>query len=98
MALFSKKPAFNGRTPMSCEGLEAAITEVVKKMEPGCEGLVGVIVMHQAAKLPSDTNWTLRGVRFGRADREKASKAIAVVVELGQRDFYLSDAPSSDEA
>jgi hypothetical protein len=85
---------------MSREGLEAAITEVVKKMEPGCEGLIGVIVMHQAAKLPSDTNWTLRGVRFGRADREKASKAIAVVVvvELGQRDFYLSDAPSSDEA
>jgi hypothetical protein len=97
MALFSKKPAFNGRTLMSREGLEAAITEVVKK-QPECEGLVGVVVMHEAPKSPSDTNWTLRGIRFGRADREKASKAIAVVVELGQRDFYLSDAPLSEDA
>jgi hypothetical protein len=98
LALFSKKPAFDGRTPISREGLETAITEVVKKIQPGCEGLVGVIVMHQEAKSPSDTNWTIRGVRFGRADREKASKAIEVVVKQSQCDFYLSDAPSSDEA
>jgi hypothetical protein len=95
LALFSKKPVFDGRTPISREGLETAITEVVKKIEPGCEGLAGVIVMHQEAKSSSDTNWTLRGVRFGKADREKASKAIAAVVEQSQRDFYLADAPSA---
>jgi len=32
-----------------------------------------------------------RGVKFGRANREKANEAIAIIVERMQREFRLSD-------
>jgi hypothetical protein len=97
--LLSKKPVFNGRSPISRERLQTGITEGVKKADEGCEGFVGVIITHETPKSLHDTNWTIRGVKFGRADRDKASKAIAAIVEHMQRAFYLSeDIPSSEEA
>jgi hypothetical protein len=50
-----------------------------------------VIVQRITPKSRFDTNWALRGVKFGKANREKADKAITTVVERMQREFRLSD-------
>jgi hypothetical protein len=71
--------------------LESAISEAVKKAEPCCEGFSGVIVERQTPKSRLDANWAVKGVRFGRADRDKSGKALATIVERMQREFSLSD-------
>jgi hypothetical protein len=86
----SIKPT-NDRSLMASETLQSAITKAVKKAEPACETFVGVIVQRITPKSRFDANWALRGVKFGRADREKANKAVMTVVERMQREFRLSD-------
>lgn len=79
------------RQPISRAPLESAITEAVKKAEPGCEAFLGVIVERQMQRSRLDANWGVKGVRFGRADRDKSSKALARIVERMQHEFGLSD-------
>jgi hypothetical protein len=79
------------RSLIGSETLQSAITNAVKKAEPACEAFVGVIVERTTPKSRFDANWALRGVKFGRADREKANKAVTTIVERMQRDFRLSD-------
>jgi hypothetical protein len=86
----SIKPT-DDRSLIACETLQSAITKAVKKAEPACETFVGVIVQRITPKSRFDANWALRGVKFGRADREKANKAVTTVVECMQREFHLSD-------
>lgn len=88
--LASIKPPDN-RSLIASETLQSAITKAVKKAEPACEPFVGVIVQRTTPKSRFDANWALRGVKFGRADREKANKAVTTVVERMQREFRLSD-------
>jgi hypothetical protein len=79
------------RISISRERLESAITQAVKKAEPGCEAFAGVIVQRETPKSRFDANWAIRGVRFGRADRDKSSKALATTVEWMQRAFSLAE-------
>jgi hypothetical protein len=84
-------PRKGGRSMIAPANLEAAITEAVRKEVPGCEGFVGVIVQQTTPKSRFDANWALRGVKFGKADREKANAAIASIVERLQREYRLSN-------
>lgn len=79
------------RKTIKSESLEAAIGNAVKNGVLGCENFVGVIVQRTTPKSKFDTNWALRGVRFGRVDRGKADKAISLIVEQMQREYKLSD-------
>jgi hypothetical protein len=79
------------RSLIASETLQSAITKAVKKAGPPCETFVGVIVQRTTPKSRFDANWALKGVKFGRADRETANKAITTVVERMQREFRLSD-------
>ena len=69
------------RSLIASETLQSAITEAVQKAEPTCETFVGVVVQHITPKSRFDANWALKGVKFGRADREKANQAVTTVVE-----------------
>jgi hypothetical protein len=80
----------DSRQPIPLADLEAAITEVITKSARSCEGFVGVIIQRKVPDSPLDTNWELKGVRFGRADRANASQALAIVIESMQREFRLS--------
>jgi hypothetical protein len=79
------------RVSMTTPELESAISEALKKAGPGCEDFVGVIVRHEPPKSHFDPNWTIRGVKFGNADRKMANEALATVVERMKREFLLSD-------
>jgi hypothetical protein len=73
---------------IASETLQSAIVDAVRKAEPA---FVDVIVERISPKSRFDTNWALKGVKFGKADREKANRAVTTVVERMQREFRLSE-------
>jgi hypothetical protein len=79
------------RQPISRGPLESAITEAVKKAESCCEAFLGVIVERRTPISRLDANWVVKGIRFGRADRDKSSKALARIVKRMQHEFNLSE-------
>jgi hypothetical protein len=78
------------RSAVSCKYLESAVTDAVKSALDS-EAFVGVIIQRIAPKSRMDPNWAVRGVRFGKADRDKSGKVLATVVEQMQREFSLTD-------
>ena len=87
-SLWSLIKPTDDRRLIASETLQSAITKGVQKAEPA---FVDVIIQRVTPKSRFDTNWALRGVKFGRADREKANQAVTTVVERMQREFRLSD-------
>jgi hypothetical protein len=81
---------FDDRVLLSSASLELAITAAVKA-ESNCEAFVGVFVKQEEPKSRVEANWSIRGVKFGRADRDKSSKVLASIVERMQRAFRLSE-------
>jgi hypothetical protein len=84
------KESSDDRSSVSRDHLQSAITEAVRKADPDCEGFVGVVVRRETPKARLDANWAIRGVRFGKADRDKSSKALTTIVERMQREFVLA--------
>ena len=66
-----------------------AITAAVKKSDPQCEPSVGALIEHHAPKPREDTDWAIKGIRFGRAARDKCSAALVVVIDKMQGAFEL---------
>jgi hypothetical protein len=79
------------RNAVSCEQLEFEIAKAVRKFKAGCKDFVGVIVERVEPNLPATANWAIKGVRFGRADRDKAAKVLPTVIERMQREFTLAE-------
>src|SRR5262245_16895526 len=92
----SSRNRIDERVSMTSPELELAIAEAVKKTAPGCEDFIGVVIRQTAPRSRLDVNWELRGIRFGKADREMANEAVASVVERMQREFRLTgDQPAA---
>jgi len=73
--------------------LQSAITKAVKKADRADRkgaGFVGVIVQRQTPKARLDADWAIKGVLFGKADRDTCSVALATIVERMQREFSLA--------
>jgi hypothetical protein len=101
LAWYRKNPSDNRRL-VSRERLQSAVTKAVKKADPQCQDFVGVIVQRETPKAGFDADWAVRGVRFGKADRDKCSLVLATIAELMQREFSLAahfpgSAEKSDE-
>jgi hypothetical protein len=94
MAWLTDSQLFDNLVLLSSASLELAITEAVKA-EPGCEAFVSVFVKAEESKSCFDANWSIRGVKFGRADRDKSSKVLASIVERMQRELRLSEDSSA---
>jgi hypothetical protein len=90
LAWHPEKKSGGDRSSVTVDDLQSAITEAVKKADPDCEAFVGVIVQRETPKAQLDANWAIKGVRFGRADREKSRKALTTIVERMQREFVLA--------
>jgi hypothetical protein len=85
------KKNWRDRVPIAAEELELAIADAVKKAAPGCEAFVGVIVQQTTPRSRFDTNWAVRGVKYGKAGRETVTGALATIVERMQQEFRLSE-------
>jgi hypothetical protein len=90
LAWYRKKPS-EKRSSISRERLQSAITEAVKEADPKCQGFVGVIVQREMAKAHLDANWSIKGIRFGNADRDMCGSALTTIVERMQREFSLAE-------
>jgi hypothetical protein len=86
-----KKRRASDRKRVPRETLELAIAAAVKNSDPQCEPFVGVLIEHHAPKSSEDTNWAIKGILFGKADRDKCSEALAFVVKKMQGKFVLQD-------
>ena len=90
MPFFTTKPLPPSRTPITREVLELAIAAAVKQSDPQCEAFVGILVEYTVQKSRADANWAVKGIQFGKADRDKCAAAVATVVERMQLEFELS--------
>jgi cold shock CspA family protein len=81
------------RTWIARAALESALAENVRGSDPQCEGLIEIIVERVVPVSPDGANWAVKGVKYGKAEREACSAAISKVVEEGQREFEVSDWP-----
>jgi hypothetical protein len=77
------------RQPISRWDLQTAITEAVKRSDPDCHAFVDVVIESAEPKSRLDANWAIKGVRFGRSDREKAAQAVAAITSRMQSEFRL---------
>lgn len=75
---------------MTRTALEGEITARVKNC-PECEEFVGVVLEYVKPQKPGDVNWRLKGVKYGRANREACAAALSPLVAEVQQEFELSD-------
>lgn len=81
----------DGRTGLSRVELEKAMLETIKASGPECESFVAVIVEKMVPAQLGDANWRIKGVKYGRADRERCGPAIAKCERRMQLAFALVD-------
>ena len=81
------------RTWIARAALESALADNVRGSDPQCEGLIEIIVERVVPASPDGANWAVKGVKYGKAEREVCHAAISKVVEEGQREFEVSDWP-----
>jgi hypothetical protein len=79
------------RQPITRAALEQSIAEVVKAGGADHEGFIGVVVERAAPAQPGGPNWTLKGVRYGKSNRELCAAVLSACVAEKQLQFDLSD-------
>jgi hypothetical protein len=91
ISLARKRRSISSREQIKCETLELAIATAVKRSDPRCEPFVGVFIERHTPKSRDDTNWAVRGIKFGKAERENCNTALSVIIERLKREFEISD-------
>jgi cold shock CspA family protein len=71
--------------------LEATLVDSVRAIDPQCEGLIGIIVERVVPTSRDGANWAVKGVKYGKAERERCSAALSKCVEEQQREFEVLD-------
>jgi cold shock protein len=71
--------------------LELKIAEAVRSSSPECAALVGIIVERITPESPGGVNWAVKGVKYGKAARDRCNASLLKSVEEGQRDFEIAD-------
>jgi hypothetical protein len=79
----------NRKSPIELNQLEAAITTAVRRSGPNCEGFVGVVVGECRPQSIQDSNWTVRGIKFGTAERDSCNSALSLIVDRLKREFEI---------
>jgi hypothetical protein len=79
------------RTWITRAALEAALAEAVRASDPRCEGLIGIFIECVVPGSADGANWAVKGVKYGKAEREPCSAAVSKSAEEGQREFEVSD-------
>jgi hypothetical protein len=88
-----KKPeqSLKKRTWITRAALESALAETVRASDPQCECLIEIIVERFVPGSADGANWAVKGVKYGKAEREPCSAAISKFVEESQSEFEVSD-------
>jgi CspA family cold shock protein len=84
-------PDTKPRSPITRAALELAIAEAVRESDPELEPLVAVIVERIVPDRPGGANWAIKGIKYGKTERDRCSAAVSKRVEEVQCEFELSD-------
>jgi cold shock protein len=79
------------RKPITLATLERSLTDAVRKVAPECEAFVGVIVERVVPKTPDGVNWVVKGVRYGKANRNRCETALGLSLHEKQQEYSLVD-------
>jgi len=79
------------REPIARELLERQLTDAVKASHPDCEAFVGIIIERVVPTSNEDTNWAIKGIRYGAAKRDLCDTALSNSVSETQLKCTLSD-------
>lgn len=71
--------------------LEQSLGDAIRGRDRECSGLVGVIVEPATSDAANGANWAVKGVQFGRVDRERCSAVIASCVADLRSKFQVSE-------
>ena len=71
--------------------LEAAITAAVKSSNASCEPFIGIFVERVPPNSSGETNWAVKGVKFGKSEREQCNSALSVIIDRLKREFEIAD-------
>ena len=77
------------RKVITPDALQSLIAEAVRASNPQCRGLLEVFVKPVVPKSRGDVNWTVKGVKYGRAERTQCEAAISTIVERLQQEFVI---------
>jgi hypothetical protein len=91
ISLARKRPLSSSREQIKSVVLEDAIATAVKRSDPSCEAFIGVFVKRSARNSRGEANWDVRGIKFGKAERENCNAALSVIVDRLKREFEISD-------
>lgn len=57
--------------------LEQSLSDAIRTDDPECSGLVGIILEPAPPGAANGANWAVKGVRFGRVDRDRCTMVLA---------------------
>lgn len=86
-----EKPDNPVRKPITRAYLEQSLADAVRSIDPGCQAFVGVIIERVAPKTAGGVNWAIKGVRYGKADRDRCEAALGMCLREKQLEYVLSD-------
>ena len=78
------------RTPIPRAALERALAERIKANQQ-CEGFLEIFLERVAPVSHGAANWGVKGVKYGKAERNKCNAAITHCVEERKLEFDISD-------
>jgi hypothetical protein len=87
----TEQPPAEKRTSVTRAALETTITSAVRETDPQCGAFVGVIVERVVPKSLESINWALKGVKYGKADRDRCDAALSQFLAKKQSEFDVSD-------
>ena len=86
-----EKPDKPVRKPITRAALEQSLADAVRSVAPECQAFVGVIIERVVPETSVRSNWAVKGVRYGRADRDRCEAALGMCLREKQREYVLSD-------
>jgi cold shock CspA family protein len=87
----STELAVKKRTWIARADLESVLAESVRGSDPQCKSLIAIMVERVVPTSSDGANWAVKGVRYGKAERDVCAAAVSRFVEEGQREYEVSD-------
>ena len=79
------------RTPVTRTALEHWLGDALRTSHAEFEPFVGVVVERVVPESSGSPNWAIKGIKYGRANRDRCGAVLSHCVEEAQQEFVLSD-------
>jgi hypothetical protein len=86
----SQDQSRQARKAMTVAEMERALADAVRASHPECEGFLAVFVERVVPPWPDAANWAVKGVKFGKADRDRCGSVLSDLVAARQQEDDLS--------